>query len=116
MVTERLPKIPKIAIGTFCGGQRLLLQLPKVLMSSMQLSQEWSEQPGLPEQSVCTALHSSPAEHSLLRLLVVFRQARGLPRAVGGSRQQSPFSLDTGQMHEEVSLIVGLKRFNPFLA
>lgn len=84
-------------------------------MSSMQHGQEWSEQPGLPEQSVCRALHSSAGERSLPNLLVVFRQARELPRAVGGSRQQSPFSLDTGQMHEEVSLIVGLKRFNPFL-
>lgn len=60
--------------------------------------------------SSCTARHSS-----LPSLLVVFKQARELPRAVGGSRQQSPLSLDTGQTHEEVLLIVGLKRFNPFL-
>lgn len=65
--------------------------------------------------SSCTARHSIAGEHRLPSLLVVFKQARELPRAVGGSRQQSPLSLDTGQTHEEVLLIVGLKRFNPFL-
>lgn len=59
---------------------------------SVQHSQTLSEQLGLPGQSVCTeGLHSSAGKSSPPSLLVVFRQAREMPSAVGGSRHQGTF-------------------------